>query len=351
MGSRNQTPTEADVAALAGVSQSAVSRAFTPGASVAAETRRKILGAARRLGYHPNLIARALSAKRSNIVGLAARNLENPFYAQVVKELSERLSATGRHILLFAASSDETSAKAIETFLSYQIDALILAATSPSKPLVAQCRKIGVPVVLINRDSLLSGVSTVRGQNRRAGEVVAGFLVAGGHSRFAFVGGPETSSISGERQAAFERELARLGKGPVTVRRGNYTFEGAQAATRVLLTERPRPDAIFCASDYMAFAAIDVARREFGLKVGIDLSIVGVDDVAEAGHAAYDLTTFSQPPGALADEAIAVIDAHMADPDAAAEKREVRGDLIVRGSARVPVSGTIDHHGRSIWRP
>lgn len=351
MGSRHQPPTEADVAELAGVSQSAVSRAFTPGASVAAETRRKILGAARRLGYHPNLIARALSAKRSNIVGLAARSLENPFYAQVVKELSERLSATGRHILLFAASSDETSVRAIESFLSYQIDALILAATSPSKALVAQCRKSGIPVVLINRDSLLSGVATVRGENQRAGKVVAAFMVAGGHQRFAFIGGPETSSISRERQTAFEAELSRLGKGPVTVRRGNYTFEGAAAATRALLAERARPDAIFCASDYMAFAALDVARREFGLTIGVDLSIVGVDDVAEAGHAAYDLTTFSQPPAALADVAIAVIDAQIADPDLAPARREVPGDLIVRGSARVPATGTILIDGRTIWRP
>jgi len=351
MASRNQTPTEADVAALAGVSQSAVSRAFTPGASVAAETRLKILGAARHLGYHPNLIARALSAKRSNIIGLAARGLENPFYAQVVKELSERLSATGRHILLFAASSDETSVEEVEAFLSYQIDALILAATSPSKALVAQCRKTGIPVVLINRGSGLSGVSTVRGQNRRAGELVADFLVAGGHTRFGFLGGPETSSISGERQAAFESELARLSCGPTMVRRGNYTFEGAAAATRALLSDKRRPDAIFCASDYMAFAALDVARREFKLKIGTDLSIVGVDDVAEAGHAAYDLTTFSQPPAALAEAAIAVIEAQMADTDAEVEKREVRGELIVRGSARIPATGTIERDGRRLWQP
>ena len=139
--------------------------------------------------------------------------------------------------------------------------------------------------------------------------------------------------LPGEKTKAIVKtdtlELARLGKGPVTVRRGNYTFEGAQAATRALLSDASRPDAIFCASDYMAFAAIDVARREFNLDVGVDLSIVGVDDVAEAGQA-YDLTTFSQPPGALAGEAIALIDLHMADPEAAAEKREVSGDLIVQ---------------------
>ena len=351
MTARNQPPTEEDVAELAGVSQSAVSRAFTPGASVAAETRRKILGAARRLGYHPNLIARSLSTKRSNIVGLAARSLENPFYAQVVKELSERLSASGRHILLFAASSDESAGPAVETFLSYQIDALVLTATSPSKALVQQCRKAGVPVVLINRDTALPGVSTVRGENRRAGEVVAAYLVAGGHQRFAFIGGPDTSSVSRERQAAFEAELTRQGKGPVVARLGNYTFEGAAAAARALLGQTNRPDAIFCASDYMAFAALDVARREFGLKLGAELSVVGVDDVAEAGHAAYDLTTFSQPPGGLAEAAIAIIDAHMAGTGASAERREVHGELIVRGSARVPAKGVVTVGGRRTWTP
>jgi DNA-binding LacI/PurR family transcriptional regulator len=351
VAARSPPPTEADVAELAGVSQSAVSRAFTPGASVSAETRRKILSAARRLGYHPNLIARSLSTKRSNIVGLAARSLENPFYAQVVKELSERLSASDRHILLFAASSDESAGPAVETFLSYQIDALVLTATSPSRALVRHCRKAGVPVVLINRDTLLDGVSTVRGENKRAGETVAAFLIAGGHERVAFIGGSETSSISRERQIAFEQRLGAAGMGPVTVRFGHYTFEGAAAAARLLLSSPRRPDAIFCASDYMAFAALDVARREFGLKLGADLSVVGVDDVAEASHAAYDLTTFSQPPAALAEAAIGIINAHMADPGAFDQRFEVHGELIVRGSARVPASGVVATGSRRTWAP
>jgi DNA-binding LacI/PurR family transcriptional regulator len=346
-----QPPTEADIAELAGVSQSAVSRAFTPGASVAEATRRKILETARRLGYHPNLIARSLSTRRSNIIGLAISSLDNPFYAQVVKELSERLSATGRHILLFAASPGEAADPAVETFLSYQIDALILTATSPSKDLVQHCRKAGVPVVLVNRDTTIPGVSTVRGENRRAGEIVAAFLIAGGHRRFAFVGGTEMSSVSRERESAFTGYIATHGKGPVLTRYGNYTFEGAAAATRSLLGLSRRPDAIFCASDYMAFAALDVAKREFGLALGKDLSIVGIDDVAEARHVAYDLTTFSQPPAALAREAIAIIDAHIAKPRAAAERREVHGELVVRGTARVPGQGIVDIQGRKIWSP
>jgi DNA-binding LacI/PurR family transcriptional regulator len=346
-----QPPTETDVAERAGVSQSAVSRAFTPGASVSDETRKKILAAAQSLGYHPNLIARSLSTKRSNIIGLAISSLENPFYAQVVKELSERLSATGRHILMFTASPGEAADPEIETFLSYQIDALILTATSPSKELVLQCRKSGVPIVLINRDTDLPGVSTVRGENRRAGEIAAAFLVAGGHKRFAFIGGTEMSSVSRTRGSAFAAFIEARGQGPVLTRYGNYTFEGAAAATRSLLSLASRPDAILCASDFMAFAALDVARREFGLTVGRDLSIVGVDDVAEASHAAYDLTTFSQPPAALAREAIAIIDSRIAGSRARAERREVRGELVVRATARLPATGIVETAGRRVWNP
>jgi DNA-binding LacI/PurR family transcriptional regulator len=159
------------------------------------------------------------------------------------------------------------------------------------------------------------------------------------------------SSVSRERESAFTGYIATHGKGPVLTRYGNYTFEGAAAATRSLLGLSRRPDAIFCASDYMAFAALDVAKREFGLALGKDLSIVGIDDVAEARHVAYDLTTFSQPPAALAREAIAIIDAHIAKPRAAAERREVHGELVVRGTARVPGQGIVDIQGRKIWSP
>ena len=245
------------------------------------ETRKMTGGTAP--GDYPNLKpARSLSTKRSNIIGLAISSLENPFYAQVVKELSERLSATGRHILLFAPSPAEAADPMIEIFQSYQIDALILTATSPSNGLARQCRKSGVPVVLINRDTNLPGISTVRGENRRAGEMVAAFLVAGGHKRFAFIGGTEMSSVSRDREAAFVAFIKARGKGSVVVRYGNYNFEGAAAAARSLLARPDPPDAIFCASDYMAFAALDVARREFGLTPGNEVSIVGFDDVAES---------------------------------------------------------------------
>ncbi len=347
--SARRAPTESDVAKLAGVSQSAVSRAFTPGASVAEATRKKILLAAQSLGYQPNLMARSLATRRSNIVALAISYLENPFYAQVVKELSDRLRDTGRHILLFTTPPNQDADPALERVLSYQVDALVMTATTASLELALQCQKAGVPIVQINRESKLPGISTVRGENQRAGEMVAAFLEAGGHKQFAFLGGTETSSTGRTRRDAFTNYLKAHGH-EVEVAFGNYTFEGAAAAARKLLEGPTPPDAIFCASDYMAFAVSDVARREYKLRVPQDLSIVGFDDVPEAAHSGYDLTTFSQPAAALVEEAIKIVDTMIAEPGRRAQRREVRGQLIVRGSARLPSTGIIEADGKKIWQ-
>ncbi len=334
----------------AGVSQSAVSRAFTPGASIAEATREKILASARELGFHTNLVARSLATSRTNIVALAIANLENPFYAQVVTELSVRLRETGRHILLFTTSQEAAADPELERVLSYQVDALILAATTATPELTSQCRKNGIPIVQINRESKIAGISTVRGENQRAAEQVAQFLIAGGHSNFAFIGGTPDSNTSLIRQEAFCNHLRSLGFPSVKVAHGHYSFQGAATATREILSGDTPVDAIFCASDYMAFAALDVVRREFGLNVPRDISIVGVDDVPEAGHAAYDLTTYSQPAGSLAEEAIKIIDQQIAHPGRRAQRREVRGELILRGSARMPETSVFTIDGKKVWR-
>lgn len=348
--SARRAPTESDVARLAGVSQSAVSRAFTPGASVAEATREKILQAAQALGYQPNLMARSLATRRSNIVALAISYLENPFYAQVVKELSDKLRETGRHILLFTTPPNEEADPALERVLSYQVDALVLTATTASLELALQCQKSGVPIVQINRESKLPGISTVRGENQRAADLVAGFLWQGGHKRFGFIGGTEKSSTSRIRETAFRAYLESR-SASLQVAYGNYTFAGAAEAARTLLRGVAPPDAIFCASDYMAFAVLDVAKREFGLRIPQDLSVVGFDDVPEAAHAAYDLTSFSQPAGALVDEAISIIDTMIANPGRRAQRREVRGQLVVRGSARLPAGNIVEKAGKKIWLP
>jgi DNA-binding LacI/PurR family transcriptional regulator len=343
--------TAAQVGRLAGVSQSAVSRAFNPGTSISPRMRQKVLRAAEELGYQPNLIARSLATRRSNIIGLAIASLENPFYALLVKELGQALRPSGRHLLLFPPDPQTDTDPSIEEVLRYQVDALILASTTLTSDLAARCRSMGVPILLLNRTTPLGSVSTVTGENARGAAAIAAFLIAGGHRRIAYLAGLETASTSRDREAALVKALAAGGHTLFARITGDYSFERAAAATRTLLARKRRPDAIFAANDYMAMAALEVARAEFGLSVPGDLSVVGFDGIGESGHLGSEITSYSQPVPAFAREAIALLDRLDENPDAPPRRRVVKGELLVRGTARVPRTGVVTVAGRSIWRP
>ncbi len=347
-GQRPATAT--DVARLAGVSQSAVSRAFTPGASVSPDTRAKITAAAHSLGYRPNAIARSLITKRSRIIGLVAAYLQNHFYPEVIERLSAQLRARGYHIMLFTADNRHAADPLLEEILRYQVDGLILASTTLSSALAAECALAGIPVLLFNRTTETADVSSVTGENARGGALIAEFLAAAGHRRMAFVAGVENSSTSRDREAGFSGWLAAHGLAPPLRAVGHYTMEGAAAAARALLSRPDRPDAIFCGNDHMAFAILEVARHEFGLRIPVDLSLVGFDDVGAARWRSFDLTSFSQPVERMVDLAVDAILALIEKPEQPPHRLIAEGELVVRGSSRVPPAGVEQVEDRRVWR-
>lgn len=324
-----------DVARLAGVSKSAVSRSFTPGASVAPATRKRVLEAAEAIGYQPNLIARTLISGRSNIVGVGIGNLQNPFFAVTLEALSIELAAAGLRLLLFHAGPDEMEAS-VQEVLQYRLDALILLSTSLSSPLSQQCSRASIPVVLYNRIAQDPAVSSVTGNNKEGARSVAAFLVAGQHDRIAFMAGMEESSTSRHREEGFNSFFAEHGL-PAPIRDcGRFDQAEAAAAARRLLSRRDRPDAIFCANDAMALVTIDIAQAEFGLDVGRELSIVGYDDVPMAAWPGFSLTTYAQPLEQMVSETVSIIRG-FGESNSAPVQRVLEGNLIVRASARRPV--------------
>lgn len=328
--------TATDVARLAGTSQSAVSRVFTPGASVSPDTRERVMAAASQLGYRPNAIARSLITRRSRMVAVAMAYLNNQFYPDVLEALSNRLQAHGYQILLFTADRHAAADPMLEQVMRYQVDAIVLASTSLSSAFARECRQAGVPVVMFNRTTDDPDLLSVTGDNEQGGHTIARFLAAGGHRRPAFLAGLEASSTSRDRERGFRRGLAEAGQGPPLRAVGHYSYEGAAEATRGLLRQRERPDAIFCANDHMAIACIDVARHEFGLAVPDDLSVIGFDDVGPARWPSYDLTSYSQPLQPMVDATVQILMDCMEDRSRPMRGVVLHGELVVRGSARCP---------------
>ena len=328
--------TSLDVAAKAGVSQSAVSRVFTPGASVSARMAERVRKAAEELGYRPNVLARSLITGQSRIIGLVVAYLDNQFYPDALERLSNALQARGYHILIFMAEGTGPAADdVIQDLLDYQVDGIVTASVGMSDTIAARCETAGIPVVMFNRGQDDPRLSQVTSANRAGAAKIAEFLVVGGHERIAHVSGWRGSSTGRDRAEGFAEALERLGRPPAAMLPGDYQREVAAEATRELMAD-VRPDAIFAGNDHMAFAVMDVLRHELGLSVPGDVSVVGYDDVPLAAWPTYALTTLRQSSGMMVAATVDLLMERIEARDTAPRKVELAGPLIVRSSARVP---------------
>lgn len=329
--------TSLDVARRAGVSQSAVSRVFTPGASASAATAEKVRQAARELGYRPNTLARAMASGRSRMIGLVVAYLENQFYPDALERLSNALQAEGYHVLVFMANTLTGNVdKVMEEILDHQVDGIVAASVALSSQLLTRCRTAGVPVVLFNRYQDDEALSAVTSDNVAGGRAVAEFLLAGGHQRIGYIAGWEGASTQRDRERGFRAGLQAAGATLHARAQGDFHMESARAAARQMFDRPDPPDAVFVANDHMAFAVMDVLRFELGLSVPGDVSVVGYDDVPTASWPAYDLTTVRQPAGRMVAATVSTLLAQITCPETPPARTVIEGALQVRGSARRP---------------
>ncbi len=329
--------TSLDVAKLAGVSQSAVSRVFTPGASASKLTAEKVRKAAQDLGYRPNILARSLITGQSRMIGVVVAYLENQFYPEALERLSNALQERGFHVLVFMAGKIAINIDhVLEEILDYQVDGIVMASAAMSSDLAARCDAAGIPVVLFNRGQDDDRLSAVTSDNFGGGRKLAEFLIAGGHEKIGYIAGWEGASTQRDREDGLRASLAAAGQELFAREVGNFQYEGAQQAARRMFDKKDRPDAVFVANDHMAFAVLDILRCELGLDVPGDVSVVGYDDVALASWPSFDLTTVRQPANRMVEETVNILMARIGDGDAKARRVAIDGPLIVRRSARVP---------------
>ena len=324
-----------EVARLAGVSQAAVSRVYTPGASVSDEMRERVLVAAKQLGYRPNAIARSLTQRSTHMIGLVMVHFMNPFYARLLQEFTAKLQALGYWTLLLNIAHGDELEKALPMALQYQVDGIIITSATLSSRMADECAQYGTPVVLFNRYSLDSDVNAVCCDSVRGGRLVADALVDTGHQRFAYIAGEAGSSTNQDRERGFTIRLRERGHDIAFAEQADYSYESGYSAAKRLLERPDRPDAIFCANDMMAMAALDVARSDFGIRVPDELSVVGFDDIQMACWPKYDLTTVRQPVERMVDATIELLLSAIDNPDGERILRMIPPTLAVRTSARV----------------
>ena len=318
------------VAEMAGTATSAVSRAFHPGSSIRDDLRERILSAAAELGYRTPS-GSAVARLSTNTVSLVAGDLDNPFYPSVLNALSQALLGTDRRLILHVVPVGRDVDSVMQQVLDYKADAAIITSAFLSSSLARTCREKRLPVVLFNRTQPGHDISAVCTDNFAGGLLIGQRLVRAGRKRIAYIAGLQETSTNAERLRGFRAALDEADLPLHAFVDGRYEYATAFDAAQSLFTQAPRVDAVFCANDIMALAAIDAAKAT-GISVPDDIAIIGFDDIPMASWQSYRLTTIRQQIRLMVRETLSMIDQITEDPSSAGTIRMMPGRLVSRAS-------------------
>lgn len=263
---------------------------------MSASTRRKVLAAAEKLGYHVNHLARGLIQDRSDIVCLIVTDLQAPDQAAMLEAVTRHLQEIGKVVMVLNSEGQPGQVEAaLRQTLNYRADATVMMSGTPPAPLIDTCIDNGQRVILINRDDKIDRADHIMIDNEAASREACLMLQRAGCARLAVVSSSLATTAEIARERAFVATAEEIGL-PVTIcRAGPASYATGMDSARRLLAPSSRPQGVFCVSDLLALGFIDAARQDFKLTLPVDLCVIGFGDIPAAGWLGYDLTTFRPP--------------------------------------------------------
>lgn len=326
-----------DIAKLAGVSHSTVSRALRHSPLVNPETAKAIRRIAEKCGYRVNAVALGLVKRRTQTVGVAVTTIADPFVAGVVAGIEDAAQESGFSV--FLANSHAAAAREVSVVRSFEerrVDGIIVTSSRVGALYVPLLERLRVPIVLLNNQYPGEFSHSVMIDNVRASFDATWHLVELGHRRIAYLGDRHGRQSDAERLTGYRKALreGRLPQPRDLVVHGDGKPEGAGPAIAKLLALPEPPTAVFCYNDMSALGAIRSIRGA-GRRVPEDISIVGFDDLFFSQYIEPPLTTIRQPMRQMGRMAMETL-LHLLAKRGAAHSRKVPGELIVRESAAPP---------------
>lgn len=328
-------PTILDVAKRAGVSKSLVSLVMRGSTRVSDESRRKVLAAARQLGYRPNVAARVLVRQRSHLLGVMVSDLHNPFFPEVLDGLEEEARDAGyRTLMTTGVRVVERELGAINTLLELRVDGLVLA--SPRVPTAdVTVAAESVPTVVLGKASRTRVADSVFNDDRIGSRLVVDHLVELGHRRIAHISSPRGAGGTA-RRSGYVRAMEAVGLGDeISVAPGGFTEAAGADAMRRILADPEKPTAVFVANDIAAIGALE-ALDTAGLRVPEDMSIVGYDNLELSHYHRISLTTVDQPRYEMGRMSVALLVERLENGRTTAKTIVLPPKLIVRDTTAPP---------------
>lgn len=326
--------TSRDVARLAGVSQATVSRALAGSSKVSPDTLLRIQKAMATLNYVPHAGAQAMKTRRTHVLGLVVAEITNPFYAELLDELTQQLHAAGYRLVIWNAGATGHG-DALTAIAERAVDGVIFTTATDDSPELHAALAKGSPLVLINRIVDNLDCDQVTSDNYSGGVAVADYLVDNGRVHAAYIGGLENASTSRQRGAGFLDRMAERGH-PVAEslrRHGAFSHDSTVHVMTALLGLPRPPEAVFCANDFMAFGALDAVRAR-DESTQLPVWVIGYDDVEMAAWASLSLTTVRQPSRDMARAGARMLLQRLDDPTRDTQRMVFPSELIVRKSTQ-----------------
>lgn len=324
-----------DIAKLAGVSHTTVSRALNDSPLIQEETKARIRVIAEQLDYTPNFNAKSLVLDRSYNLGLFFTTLSNGtsagFFYEAIRGVNSVIR--DRYQLIVKGIDDYTS---FHSITKKSFDGIIIVSQSDDdQPIIEHIAQKGIPLVVLNRPVETAGVLNVLSDEEQGAFHAGDFLIGQGHKRIALIEGRKGFKSAQNRKEGFERAMQHHGISTPSAYRmpGLYDLESGHKAMQQFLSLADRPTAVFCCNDEMALGAIK-AVFEAGLQVPQDISVVGFDDTVFAAYVTPSLTTVRRPIEQISKEGALRLLGNIENKWSETEQVLLRTELIVRESVK-----------------
>ncbi|MEX6339885.1 LacI family DNA-binding transcriptional regulator [Staphylococcus arlettae] len=318
-----------EVANLAQVSQSTVSRVFTPNTSVSENTKEKVLKAAKALNYRPNAIARGLITNKSRLIGIAMKENNNPFYQEVLSLFTDKLKSYGYSVLFVYTTNDEIEEDEIKHFIEYNIECMVVTDALLSSDLVKKIKDYGISVLLFNRYDEKLNCHSVSTDNNFASQSIAKYFDEKGYENLLYVRGCKHTSTNRDREKSFINYFKKSNTS-VEIINGDYQFEKAYNETIEYLKFHQKPEGIFAANDITALGVLE-AVKAMKISVPHEIEIIGFDNIKMASWPNNELTTWSQPLEQMVEKSIEIL---MDNTIKEIQIINMPGELMIRNTTR-----------------
>ncbi|HLV10266.1 MAG TPA: LacI family DNA-binding transcriptional regulator [Halanaerobiales bacterium] len=323
-----------EVAKYAEVSPSTVSRVLSNDYRISEETQKKVRKAVKKLGYHPNAIARSLVTQKTKTLGLilsrpAEEAFANPFFPGILQSIASISQEKGFSLLL-ASSRDyhKEHEEALKMLRYGKVDGVILMASRVNDDIVKQLINNNYPFVLVGRSLELNEIPIVNNDNIKASYQAVKFLINKGYEKIAFISGPQEYVVSQDREKGYKKALKEYN--PALVRYSGFSYKGGYRQTQILLGEQ-EVDVILSLDDMIASGALRAAQNS-GYDVPRDIAIMGFNDDPMAAYLKPSLTTVRIPVVKMGEKAAEMLIRIITEKDYSGEEIIVSTEIIERES-------------------